>query len=163
MLTPAQKSQFLNRLRQTGSVTVAAKGSGMPRSSLYSARDADARFRADWDAALGRAPVDGPPAAAAPSRPVNMDDLTPRQRRLVMELLSPEPAPPPTPVDLAQDALNGWLRGEPWPAELDRDVVDALRHLSVRAWESYRAEAAEAPPSWGGPGEATDSETISPT
>ena len=64
-------------------------------------------------------------------RPV---DMTPRQRELTRAFLdaitAPEPAPPPTPRELAQQALAEWLKGQPFPADVD---VDELKALSPRA------------------------------
>ena len=49
------KPLFLNTLRGTGNVRLAASNAGVARQVVYRARDSSDKFRADWDEALEEA------------------------------------------------------------------------------------------------------------
>ena len=49
------KPLFLDTLRGTGNVRLAANNAGVARQVVYRARDSSATFRADWDEALEEA------------------------------------------------------------------------------------------------------------
>lgn len=53
--TPAKQWRFLDTLRATCNVTLAARAVGMARSTLYRLRDQDLDFRAAWDDAVEEA------------------------------------------------------------------------------------------------------------
>lgn len=57
------RARFLDLLANTFSVTAAAKGAGIDRTSVYDARRADPEFATQWDAALSQA-LDNLEAAA---------------------------------------------------------------------------------------------------
>lgn len=51
----AKRAVFLKELRKTLNVSAAARKAGIGNSTVYRHRRANARFRADWDAALAEA------------------------------------------------------------------------------------------------------------
>jgi len=58
MTDPLVRDAFVDALRMSGVVHVAAAKTGVPRASLYRARRAFPSFAAAWDRALGQ-PMDG--------------------------------------------------------------------------------------------------------
>ena len=142
-MTPQQQKQFLAVLARTGKVDRAAARAGVPRSTVYRYRTRDAAFAKAWDTTLGdcpRRPASAPVTLASPpGRLLNVEDLTPEQRRKARDFLaSLAEVPPGTAAQLAQAALERWLAGESW-RPLDEGVVHELRHLSPRAADDYAA------------------------
>lgn len=53
--SPEQRAKFITLLRDTCNVSVAAKGAGLDRSTVYQVRRNDPIFAAEWDDALEQA------------------------------------------------------------------------------------------------------------
>src|SRR6186713_2004579 len=97
-MTPLQRDAFLKTLARTGKVDHAAQRAGIPRSTIYRHRNTDAEFARQWDEAVGRRS-----ATAAPLPRIEVEQLTPEQRRLARQFLaSLEAVPPGSVSSLAQ-------------------------------------------------------------
>lgn len=127
------KARFLEALARCRAVDPACRKVGVGRSSVYHARNTDPAFAAAWAEALGETPA----PQQMPGR-IEVEQLTPEQRRLARAFLaSLDVDPPGSTQERARLALERWLTGAPW-IPLSNESFAELERLSKRAAADYR-------------------------